>query len=132
MFAPCPISETKLRQRNILADMTAKGGSRRNLCPELPGPRGKRRQPLDLQISARAEQIDPRRREYGEVNLVAAPIGTTAIVVGKSVIARKLPGAEKHSRAVLHLRVRPQRADPPSPPQRRFRPEEVPVFPPPP
>src|SRR6188474_3680879 len=53
--------------------------SRRDLCPEFLRPRREGRQPLALQISARAEQLDPGRREYGEINLVAAPIGTTAV-----------------------------------------------------
>src|SRR5580704_9165497 len=60
-------------------------GSRRDPCPELPGSRRERRQPLDLQIGARSEQIHPHRREFGEINLVAAPIGTTAVVVGEAV-----------------------------------------------
>src|SRR5262249_56846497 len=60
---------------------------RRNLRPELSRPGGERRQPFDLQVGARAEQIDPRRRERGEVDRVTAPVGAAAIVVGQSVVA---------------------------------------------
>src|SRR6266571_9481027 len=91
--------------------LTRHEGSRRDLCPELSGSRCERRQPLNLQVRASAEDIDPRRREVREINLVTAPIGTAAIVVGKSVVASKFPGAEEHSGAVLHLRVRRERGD---------------------
>ena len=50
----------RARRHDPVWNLTAKRGSRRDLCPELPGPRRERRQPLDLQVGARAEQIDPR------------------------------------------------------------------------
>jgi hypothetical protein len=59
----------------------------RDLCPELSRSARERRQPCDLQVSARAEQIDPRWWESGEVDLVTAPVGTAAVVVGQSVVA---------------------------------------------
>ena len=46
-----------------------------------------------------------------KINLVTAPIGTAAIVVGKSVVASKFTGAEEHSGAVPHFRVRRERGD---------------------
>ena len=70
--------------------------------PELPGPPGERRQPLDFQVGARAEQLDPLRREHREVDLVAPPVGPPAVVVGEAVIARQLPRAEEHACAAPH------------------------------
>ena len=72
--------------------------SGRHLCPELSRTGRKRRQPFDLQVSARAEQIEPRPRERGTSNrAVTDPVGTPAIVVGRSVVPSKFPGAKDHS-----------------------------------
>jgi len=86
-------------------------GLRRDFRPEPPRPACERRQPLALQVSARTEQVDPRWRERGEVDLVPSPIGTAAIVVGQPVVASELLGAEEHSSAGLYPGVRRDRGD---------------------
>src|SRR5262245_240734 len=97
----------------------------RDLRLELSRPRSEGRQPLDLQVGARAKQIDQCRREDGEVDLVAAPVGTAAVVVGQAVVASKIPRAEEHAGSVPHVRVGRQCGDRPSGEQRRLRLETV-------
>src|SRR5437773_6422376 len=88
--------------------------SGRNLCPEFPGPRRERRQPLDFQVGARAEQLDPLRREHREVDRVAPPVRTPAVVVGEALLARQLLRADEQACAMPHLRLSCQRGDPAS------------------
>ena len=63
----------------------------RDLRPELSRARRERRQPLDLEVASRAEQIGPRRRKGGEVDLMTPPVRPAAVVVGEPVVPRQLP-----------------------------------------
>src|SRR5215831_8638475 len=102
--------------------------SARDLRSELPCSRRERCQPLDLQIGARAEQIDPRRREDGEIDLVTAPVGTAAVVVGASVLASEFPRPEEHTGVVAHVRVGCECSDRASDEERRLRLQEIRVL----
>src|SRR5688572_13155896 len=72
-----------------------------NLLFESLASRRQRRQPLDLQVRAAAKEIDPLRREHGEVDRMTPPVRTAPIVVGQLVVTSKLPGAEEHAGTVV-------------------------------
>src|SRR3954467_3641432 len=99
--------------------------SGRNLGPEFSGPRGKRRQPLDLEIGGRAEPVDPFRRQRREVDVMASPVRAPAVVVGEAVISRQLPRAEEQAGAAADVRIGGQRGDRASDEQRRLRYQKV-------
>src|SRR5947209_16351659 len=98
--------------------------SGRDLGPEFPRPRRERREPLDLEVGRRAEPVDPFRRQRREVDVVAPPIGTAAVVVGEAVVARQLPRAEEQAGAAPDVRIGGQRGDRASDEQRRLRYQE--------
>src|SRR4029450_5047276 len=102
VFWNIPLTNTSKTARRL---MRVPPTSRRNLCFELSGPLRKRRQPRELEVRRRAEEIDPLSREDREIDLVTAPVGTAAIVVGQTVVASELPGAKEHSCALTHLGV---------------------------
>src|SRR5438128_1765859 len=63
------------------------------------------RQPPQLNLRACSQQLQELTRMPREVDFDRAPIGPSAVGVGKSVLAAKLPRAEKLSRPVEDRRV---------------------------
>src|SRR4051812_32658948 len=59
-----------------------------------------RRQPPDLQLRPCSEDLDPLRWQRGKVDLVAAPVRPTAVVIRESVITCELPRAPQHAGAI--------------------------------
>src|SRR5262245_42207683 len=62
----------------------------RHLGPERSRPPRQRRQPLELQVGAGPEQIDPFGGRVWELNFVAPPVGPPAVLVGHRMAAPKI------------------------------------------